>query len=155
MSKRETIYNQLTTLAFQVSKPFCYLCYREVKTSHCPKCGTDEFMRIMDGIGCEYGTEWVIEEILRQHLEPVNQEETFESLIEDCYPTDTKVAWVELDTIDILKTMCPCDWDMAKDEYIYNLEQDEEVMSFDNGSTYFRTSDIENLIEEKLKKEAS
>ena len=155
MSKRETIYNQLTALAFQVSKPFCYLCYREVKTSHCPKCGTDEFMRIMDGVGCEYGTEWVIEEILRQHLEPVNQEETFESMIEDCYPTDTKVAWVELDTIDILKTMCPCDWDMAKDEYIYNLEQDEEVMSFDNGSTYFWTYDIEQLIEEKLRKEAS
>ena len=155
MSKRETIYNQLTALAFQVSKPFCYLCYREIKTSHCPKCGTDEFMRIMDGVGCEYGTEWVIEEILRQHLEPVNQEETFESMIEDCYPTDTKVAWVELDTIDILKTMCPCDWDMAKDEYIYNLEQDEELMSFDSGSNYFWTSDIENLIEEKLKKEAS
>ena len=112
-------------------------------------------MRIMDGVGCEYGTEWVIEEILRQHLEPVNQEETFESMIEDCYPTDTKVAWVELDTIDILKTMCPCDWDMAKDEYIYNLEQDEELMSFDSGSNYFWTSDIENLIEEKLKKEAS
>ena len=143
MSKRETIYNQLTALAFQVSKPFCYLCYREVKTSHCPKCGTDEFMRLLDSVGCEYGTEWVIEEILRQHLEPVNQEETFESMIEDCYPTDTKVAWVELDTIDILKTMCPCDWDMAKDEYIYNLEQDEEVISFNNGSTYFWTHDIE------------
>ena len=155
MSKRETIYNQLTALAFQVSKPFCYLCYREVKTSHCPKCGTDEFMRILEGVGVEYGTEWVIEEILKEHLEPVNQEEAFESMMEDCYPTDIKVAWVELDTIDILKKMCPCDWDMAKDEYIYNLEQDEEVMSFDNGSTYFWTYDIEQLIEEKLRKEAS
>ena len=155
MSKRETIYNQLTALAFQESIPFCYGCYIKAPTGRCDNCESDDCMRLMEGVGCEWGTEWVIEEILKEHLEPVNQEKVFEEMMEDCYPTDTKVAWVELDTIDILKKMCPCDWDMAKDEYIYNLEQDEEVMSFDNGSTYFRTSDIENLIEEKLKREAS
>ena len=109
----------------------------------------------MEGIGCEWGTEWVIEEILTKQLEPINQEKAFESMIEDCYPTNTKVAWVEINTIDILKEMCPCDWRLACDDYIYSLEQDEEIMSFDNGSNYFRTSDIENLIEEKLKKEVS
>ena len=51
--------------------------------------------------------------------------------------------------------MYPLDWKMACDDYIYNLEQDEELMSFDGGSNYFWTYDIENLIEEKLKKEAS
>ena len=155
MSKRETIYNQLTALAFQVSKPFCYLCYREVKTSHCPKCGTDEFMRLLEGVGVEYGTDWVIEEILKEHLEPVNQTESFEDMIEGCYPTETKVGWLELSTMDILKTMDEVSWDIAKDEYISSLEEDEEVMSFDNGSTYFWTHDIESLIEEKLKQEAS
>ena len=155
MSKKETITKQLEALAFQVSKPFCYLCYREVKTSHCPKCGTDEFMRFMEGIGVEYGTDWVIEEILKEHLKPVNQQEAFEDMIEGCYPTETKVGWLELSTADILKTMDEVAWDIAKDEYISSLEEDEEVMSFDNGSTYFQTSDIENLIEEKLKKEAS
>ena len=155
MSKRETIYNQLTALAFQVSKPFCYLCYREVKTSHCPKCGTDEFMRIMDGVGCEYGTEWIIEEILRQHLEPVNQEETFESMIEDCYPMETKVGWMDLNTVDVLKTMDEISWDIAKDEYISSLEEDEELISFDNGSTYYWVHDIEELLKEKLEEEAS
>ena len=74
-------------------------------------------------------------------------------MIEDCYPMDTKVTWVEINTIDILKEMCPCDWKLACDEYIYNLEQDEEIMSFDNGSSYFWTSDVENLIEEILKKQ--
>ena len=112
-------------------------------------------MRLVEGVGVEYGTEWVIEEILREHLKPVNQEEVFETMIEDCYSADTKVAWLEVNTIDILKEMCPCDWRLACDEYIYNLEQDEEVMSFDNGSTYFWTYDIENLIEEKLNKVAS
>ena len=155
MAKKETIYNQLTALAFQETKPFCYLCYREVKTRHCPKCGTDEFMRFMEGVGVEYGTEWVIEEILRQHLKPVNQEEAFESMIEDCYPTETKVGWLDLNTADVLKTMDKVSWDMAKDEYVSSLEEDEELMSFDNGSSYYWISDIEELLEEKLKKEAS
>ena len=44
---------------------------------------------------------------------------------------------------------------MVADEYISILGQVEEVMSFDNGSTYFWTSDIEELIAEKLKKETS
>ena len=155
MAKQETIYKRLTALAFQMSKPFCYLCYREVKTSHCPICGTDEFMRLMKGIGVEYGTEWVIEEILREQLKPVNQEEAFEDMIEGCYPTETKVGWLDLNTADVLKTMDKVAWDIAKGEYISSLEEDEEVMSFDNGSTYFWTSDIEELLEEKLKKETS
>ena len=95
------------------------------------------------------------EETLKEHLKPVNQTETFEDMIEGCYPTETKVGWLELNTADILKTMDEVSWDIAKDEYISSLEEDEEVMSFDNGSTYFWTYDIENLIEEKLKQEAS
>ena len=41
-------------------------------------------------------------------------------------------------------------WEMAKDEYIAGLEDDEEIMSFDNGKTYFAASDIEQLLENKL-----
>ena len=76
-------------------------------------------MRVMDGVGREWGTEWVIEGILRQHLEPVNQEENFESMIEDCYPTETKIGWMDLNTVDILKTTDEVSWDIAKDEYIF------------------------------------
>ncbi len=155
MTKRETIYKRLTVLAFQESIPFCYCCYIKAPTGKCDNCGTDDLMRLLEGIGCEWGTEWVVEEILKEHLEPVNQTKAFEDMIEGCYPTETKVGWLELSTADILKTMDEVSWDIAKDEYISSLEEDEEVMSFDNGSIYFWTSDIENLIEKKLKKEAS
>ena len=151
MSKKETIQNQLTKLAFQESIPFCYGCYMKAETGRCDNCGTDDLMRLVEDSGCEYGTEWVIKELLRKHLEPVNEKEAFEQMIEDCYPVETKVGWLELDTIDTIKTMCPCDWGLAKDDYIYNLEEDEEILSFDNGKTYFWTSDIEQLIEDKLK----
>ena len=96
MSKRETIYDQLTALAFQVSKPFCYLCYREVKTSHCPKCGTDDFMRLLEGVGIEYGTEWVIEEILKKYLEPVNQDDFLKIRLNAVTPQRQKSAGLKL-----------------------------------------------------------
>ena len=47
--------------------------------------------------------------------------------------------------------MCSCDWELAQGEYISSLEEDEELMSFDNGSTYYWTLDIEGLLEKKLK----
>ena len=155
MSKKETIYNQLTALAFQESIPFCYGCYIKAPTGRCDNCGSDDLMRLMEGVGCEYDIEWVIEEILKENLEPVNRSKIFEEMIEDCYPTKTKVGWLELSTVDILKIMDEIAWDIAKDEYISSLEGDEEIMSFDNGSTYFWTSDIDSLIKEKLEKEAS
>ena len=155
MSKRETIYNQLTALAFQESIPFCYGCYIKAPTGRCDNCESDDCMRLMEGVGCEWGTEWVIEEILKEHLEPINEKEAFEDMIEGCYPTETKVGWLELSTVDILKTMDKISWDIAKDEYISSLEEDEEVISFDNGSTYYWAYDIENLIEKGFKKKVS
>lgn len=151
MSKKETIQNQLTKLAFQESIPFCYSCYMKAETDRCDNYGTDDLMHLVEDTSCEYGMEWVIEEILRKHLEPVNEKETFEQMIEDCYSVETKVGWLELDTIDTIKTMCPCDWELAKDDYIYSLQEDEGILSFDNEKTYFWISDIEQLIEDKLK----
>ena len=155
MCKKETIIKQLEALALQETIPFCYLCYRKAPTGRCEKCGTDDLMRLHEETGCEYEVDWVIEDILKEHLKPVNKEETFEDMIEGCYPMETKIGWMDLNTVDILKTMDEVSWDMAKDEYISSLEEDEEVMSFDNGSTYFWTSDIKQFIEEKSKKEAS
>ncbi|MDE0091969.1 MAG: hypothetical protein OXN83_01630 [Oligoflexia bacterium] len=149
MSKKEMIQNQLTKLAFQISQPFCYPCYTEVKGSYCHKFKTDDLMR-MTKSGLDWGIDWVIEELLNKHLEPFHQTESFEQMIEDCYPTETKVGWLTLSTLQILKTMDDVSWEMAKDDYIYSLAEDEEIMSFDNGKTYFATSDIEQLIEEKL-----
>ena len=62
---------------------------------------------------------------------------------------------MDLNTVDILKTMDEISWDIAKDEYISSLAEDEEVISFDNGSNYYWTSDIEELLENNLQKSAS
>ena len=154
MAKKETITKQLEHLALRETFPFCYLCYIEAPTGKCDKCGSDDLMRLHKETGCEYGVDWYIPEILeRELLKPVDEEETFENMIEDCYSTETKIGWLKLSTVNILKTMDEISWDIAKDEYISSLEQDEEIISFDDGLTYYWVSDIESMIEEKLEKE--
>ena len=153
MSKKETIQKQLDKLAFKESIAFCYGCYIKAPTGRCHKCGSDDLMRLKEDSGCEWGTEWIIEELLNEYLEPFNQTESFEQMIEDCYSEEIKVGWLTLNTADILKRMDEISWEMAKDEYIASLEEDEEIMSFDNGKTYFATSDIEQMIEDKLDKQ--
>lgn len=54
------LQTKLESLAFQKSIPFCYGCYTEAPTGRCNSCGSDDLIRLLPGIGCEYGTEWII-----------------------------------------------------------------------------------------------
>ena len=54
------------------------------------------FMGLLEGVGCGYSR---------------------------CYPVDTKVAWLEINIIDLLKEMFLCDWNLAKDEHISSLKE--------------------------------
>ena len=49
------IQEQLNQLALKRSIPFCYGCYREAPKDKCLYCGSDDFMRLLPGVGCEYG----------------------------------------------------------------------------------------------------
>ena len=40
-------------------------------------------------------------------------------------------------------------WNIALDEYIDSLVQDEQLVTFDNGSTYYWINDVENYIEQE------
>lgn len=54
-------------------------------------------MRLLPGVGCEYGTDWIIKHILKTELEAVDLEEAFEESIRQCYPEETKVGWMTFD----------------------------------------------------------
>lgn len=138
------IQQRLEQLAFKRTNSFCYSCYQTVAESHCPSCGGDDFMRELEGVGVEYGTDWVIRQILSEELEPVNVDDAFEEMIREVYPEEITVGWLKLDTASVLKEMDPIAWDIAKQEWL-DQEQDEELISFDGESTYFRIQDIEEL----------
>ena len=100
----------------------------------------------MPEVGCEYGTDWIIEQILKNELTAANLEESFEQSIRDCYPETTKVAWCEFDTITLLKEQDPISWSCAFSEYESNEESEGNIISFDSGLSYYHLSDIEELI---------
>ena len=116
--RKKELTNKLEQIAYQKTNAFCYSCYKTVKQSHCPKCFSDDFMRELEGVGVEYGTNWVIIELLNEALTPVNAEENFTELLEDIYPEQTKVAWLNLNTVQVLKEQDPISWNIALNEHI-------------------------------------
>ena len=145
---KDELAKALEQLAFQKTIPFCYSCYKDAPKGRCTQCGSDDLMRHLPGVGVEYGTDWVIRELLQEHVLTPEFDELFESSISDCYGEEIKVGWMTLDTVTVMKEMDPISWDMAKQEYIDGLEQEEKLVSFDNGSHYYWADDVEQLLEE-------
>lgn len=141
------IQQKLEQLAFDRTSPFCYGCYVKAPKGVCPNCHSDDLMRHLEGVGCEWGTDWVIKHILREELTPVDDDEIFEDSIRGCYPEETQVGWMTFDTVELMKSQNPISWKIACDEYIDGLESDEEIISFDNGSTFYWLYNIESLFE--------
>lgn len=141
------IQNKLEKLAHSRTTPFCYGCYIQAPKSVCPECHSDDLMRHLDGVGVEWGTSWVIKHILEEELNAVDADEVFEETIRQCYPEETVVGWMKFDTVDLMKTQDPISWRIARDEYIDSLSEDEQILSFDNGSNYYGVHDLEGVLE--------
>ena len=144
---KSEVQEKLNKLAFKKSIPFCYGCYKEAPSGQCLCCGSDDLMRYVPGVGCEYGTEWVVQSILEAELTPYDSEEAFEESVRQCYPEETKVGWMTFDTPTLMKSQDPISWSIARDEWEAQEADDGNILSFDNGSTYYCTSDIERLLE--------
>lgn len=141
------IKSQLEKIAFAKTIPFCYGCYKEAASGRCKACGSDDLMRLLQGSGCEYGTDWVIKELLQENIEIVDLDEAFENFVRESYPEQTTVGWMTLDTVSVMKEMDPVSWSCAQSDWEYQ-RADEDLVSFDNGSTYYWRSDLECFIEE-------
>ena len=134
--------DKLETMAFDVTDNFCYGCYKVVKGEKCPSCGTDDFMRHLGGVGVEYGTDWVIEHLIKEHCSPIDAEDLYEDLLNDTYGT-VKVAGCEWEAGHVVREMDPTTFrcgvsDMLSDEDQY-IEADGD---------YYQVSDVENMIDE-------
>lgn len=146
---KSEIQSQLEQLAFKRTTPFCYGCYVLAPKGVCPECHSDDLMRHLEGVGVEWGVNWVIKYILDEELTSVDVEEAFEDMVRSCYPEETEVGWMKLDTVQLLKDGDPISWRCALSDYQSEEESEGTIMSFDNGSTYYRTSDIEELLSQE------
>jgi len=142
MNLNDDLREKLEELAMNTTDNFCYACYEVVTGDHCPKCGTDDFMRHLDGVGVEYGTEWVIERLIGEHCTPIDEEEAYEDLLNECYG-QVEICGMKYDPGYALKTIDPIAFrcgvsDMLADDDTY-IEVDGQ---------YYLVSDIEAMIEE-------
>jgi hypothetical protein len=133
---------KLIALAFDVTDNFCYSCYKVVKADHCPGCHSDDFMRHLDGVGVEYGTDWVIEHLIKEHCSPIDAEEQFEELLNETCET-VKIGTLEYDPGYVLRNIDPVAFRCGVSDMLADDEQFVEV-----GGEYYRVYDIENMIEE-------
>lgn len=142
MNITDNLKERLTALAFAVTDNFCYGCYTVVKDDYCPQCGSDDFMRHLDGVGVEYGTDWIIEHLIEEHCSPVDSEDEFEELLNETCET-IKIGSLEYDPGYVLRNVDPMAFRCGVADMLADDEQFIEV----NGEHY-RISDIETMIEE-------
>ena len=134
--------DKLEALVFDVTDNFCYGCYKVVKADHCPGCHSDDFMRHLAGVGVEYGTDWVIEHLIKEHCSPIDIEEQFEQLLSETCET-VKIGSLEYDPGYVLRNIDPVAFRCGVSDM---LADDEQYIEVDG--QYYNICDIENMIEE-------
>ncbi len=144
-------YENLEKLAYQMSKSFCYGCYQEVKGKYCSSCHSDDNMRLVEGVGVEYGIEWVIEHIIADNCKPLDEDFAHDSLA-SCYEETVKIGWIEYDLMSAIKILDPISYRIALDEYVDGLKEDHQIVEV-GGEDYW-VSDLESFIEENLEEVA-
>lgn len=85
------IFEALTQIAVSKAIPFCYGCYTRAPSGRCTKCLSDDLMFELPQVGVEYGTDWLLREYLRAHIDPANTLEAFEQSVAECYPESVKI----------------------------------------------------------------
>ena len=108
----------------------------------------NDLMYELPGVAVEFGTDWLVREILREHLTPANTFEAFELSVTECYPETVKIGWIEHDTVSALKELDPVSWGMAHDEWLDAEVSDGNLITFDNGSRHYWVLAIEQFIDE-------
>lgn len=146
-TEKNEIMKKLEKLAFQKSHPFCYHCYKPALSGTCKTCGSDDLMRATEN-GVEYGTTWIIEDLITEHLNPIDADEEFEESVRQCFDETITVLWMKLDAVTVAKESDPISWRIAKDEWLDQEVSEKQIMEFN--SKYYRTSEIETFLDQEL-----
>lgn len=142
------IQQALSRFAYKRSIAFCYSCYKEAPSGRCLYCYSDDLIRLLPGVECEYGIDWVIKELIQERLSQVDIEAEFEEEIRQIYPETTQVGWLTLETVETIKTVDQISWHLAQSEWVDNALEEEIITAFDSGEKYYRSSEIEHLLQE-------
>lgn len=131
LNAHESIVEALRVRAIKESRPFCYSCYVAVSevgenNTHCPKCGSDDNMRELPGVGCEYGTDWIVEHFVKDEFEYLTEsemEDRYIELLDEIYD-EVKIGNLTVSAGDVMKTMDPIAFRIGvSEEADHNVEE--------------------------------
>jgi hypothetical protein len=140
----ETVLERLRERAEEVSHPFCYNDYIAVKANadgeyFCPKCGSDDLMREVDGVGCEYGTDWIMEHLVKTEGEEQDIEENYREQLDEVYEP-VKFGELEYSPSTVLEAVDPVAFNMGCYENADSEVQDGWFILLDG--KYYRMDGI-------------
>ena len=141
MTINDDLREKLQALAFNLTDNFCYGCYKVDSGDKCPACGSDDFMRHLEGVGVEYGTDWVIEYLIKEHCSPIDAEQEFEELLSETCET-VNIGTLEYDPGYVLRNIDPVAFRCGVSDYLADEDQFTEV-----DGDYYRTYDIDSMVE--------
>ena len=145
MTELMTLHARLEEAAYKKTDNFCYGCYKVVDGEFCPSCHSDDFMRHLEGVGVEYGTEWVIEALIKEHCEPIDEEKLFEETLDELYP-EAEIGCCTLYPSDIMKELDPTCFRIGTQENIDSLIEDCQM--YESDGEYYQVFDIEEMLSE-------
>jgi len=140
----DSIKEQLRGMAYEESHAFCYSDYRRVEANEngeyrCAKCGSDDLMRELEGVGIEWGTDWIVEHLVREEGEEVDIAEFYRDLLDEIYDP-IKFGELEYSPSMVLESVDRVAFEMGCDEYADSELDDGRLIEL-NGS-YYRMNGI-------------
>ena len=121
-------------------------CAKRALNEACEDCASAYRKPAGEGVG--YRTASILEHLVRENLTPINVEEEFEELMRERYPETVSVGWLTLDTVTTIRNSDPISWRCACNDWADSEEQADQIISLDNGSTYYRSRDIEDYLDD-------
>jgi len=138
------VRDKLEEAVVELTDSFCYACYRIVKGTCCPHCGCDDLMRHLTGVGVEYGTNWVVQHWLTTMCTPVDEDDYFEDMLDDCYKPYEPFGGLCFTAGQVLKAVDPVGFDVLKNEYMDTLVADGVLIEHEG--KYYKVEELESIV---------
>ena len=145
MTTKQIIHGRLEEAAMKITDNFCYTCYKVVEDEFCPTCHSDDFMRHFEGVGVEYGTEWIIDHLIETRLDPVDGDEMFEELLDECYP-EISIGCCTFSPSQVMKELDPICFNIGVTENLDSLAEDGILYEY-NGD-YYQMEDLDAMLDD-------
>ena len=149
MADADEMMERLKAIGFDRSTPFCYGCYKIAPSGRCRTCLSDDLMRHVDGVGVEYGVEWVIEHLLDIEFPGGSMdtssewEDEYEAELNEMGP-DVEIMGCQYELGTLYKQVDPQSFEQGasgrlddEDQYVYLFQK------------YFEVQPLEDWIEEQ------